>query len=253
MISCVIPLLVLLSCSNMGQEKGMPEVEDPAVEVEISSGETPGEYRTLVFYADEEPDVILETYRDETFTGKVVGFFGNIIHSEELAAVILKEASGYNVSPSIAFALGWEESRFDKQAVNKNRNNTTDRGLFQLNSSSFPNLKEADFFDPGTNARHAMAHLRWCLDNADSELAALAMYNAGLNRVKTGGTPKKTLDYVSRILKSAGNIDSLFAEERTKWIIAEAEKNTVIETKPAVFIPVDSLALAWAGILSTRP
>ncbi len=244
-------ILGLAACSNMGQEKIESVAEEKVDETEVSFELQSVKYRSLVFSADESPDLILEAYRSSMFHDKVIAFFGVIVHSNELAEVILKEASQYNVSPSLAFALSWEESRFNQKAINKNWNNTIDRGLFQLNSGSFPQLKEADFFDPGTNTHHAMAHLRWCLDYAESEVAGLAMYNAGLNRVKTGGTPKKTLDYVSRILRSSKNMEELFLEELSTWeTIAEAEKE---ESKPITLIPMDSLALAWAGILSTYP
>jgi soluble lytic murein transglycosylase-like protein len=85
-----------------------------------------------------------------------------------------------------------------------------DRGLFQLNSDSFPNLAEPDFFDPLVNAHYGLAHLRWCIDAGGSEIAGLAMYNAGTGRVRSGATPKVTLDYVSRILENRWKIEELF-------------------------------------------
>jgi soluble lytic murein transglycosylase-like protein len=121
----------------------------------------------------------------------------------------------------MAFALCWEESRYTVRAVNrKNSNQSIDRGLFQLNCCSFPDLQEEDFFNPHTNAYYAMAHLRWCLSTGGSEVAALAMYNAGTNRVHTGGTPKKTLDYVSRILDYQQSVEALFQTEcLNRWDI----------------------------------
>jgi soluble lytic murein transglycosylase-like protein len=124
----------------------------------------------------------------------------------------------------MAFALAWEESRYTIRAVNrKNNNKSVDRGLFQLNSWSFPDLQEADFFNPDTNAYYAMAHLRWCLNTGGSEVAALAMYNAGTTRVHAGGTPKATLDYVSRILSYQQGVEALFqAECLDRWDVAGA-------------------------------
>jgi soluble lytic murein transglycosylase-like protein len=86
-----------------------------------------------------------------------------------------------------------------------------DRGLFQLNSKSYPNLGIQDFYDPGTNARYGIAHFKSCLNVAGNEVTALAMYNAGNGRVERGATPKKTLNYVSRILSYENNIAGLFA------------------------------------------
>jgi hypothetical protein len=63
-----------------------------------------------------------------------------------------------------------------------------------------------------------MAHLRWCLDTVNTEVAALAMYNAGSKRVTTGATPKQSLDHASRILEFRRGIDDLF---RTEYIQRE--------------------------------
>jgi hypothetical protein len=64
--------------------------------------------------------------------------------------------------------------------------------------------------------------LRWCLDLGGSEVSGLAMYNAGTNRVRAGGTPKSTLDYVSRILAFRDGLDELFEKELSvRWQVAE--------------------------------
>ncbi|GHU84746.1 hypothetical protein FACS189473_2740 [Spirochaetia bacterium] len=158
-----------------------------------------------------EDDIILKAYRDSVTRDRVAAFFGGIIRSPELAGIILDNADRYNIAPSLAFALCWEESRFNVQAVSRiNDNGSVDRGLFQLNNKSFPQIKEQEFFNPRLNAYHAMSHLRWCLDTGGSPVAGLAMYNAGTNRVAAGTTPKRTLDYVSRILDSQRQIEELF-------------------------------------------
>jgi hypothetical protein len=168
------------------------------------------------WYTQEEASmgqVILDFYRNSETREPVIEFFTGIIQSRELAMVILDNASAFNISPSLAFALCWEESRFKTRAVNRfNTNNSIDRGLFQLNSESFPSMTEQDFFNPQKNVYHGLAHLRWCLDSGGSVVAGLAMYNAGTVRVSSGGTPKRTLDYVASILASEEKIDTLFAE-----------------------------------------
>jgi hypothetical protein len=256
-----IIVMSLTTCSNLEPENIETLVENAENNVEeavLSFESQSTQYRSLVFSTEEASDCILEAYQNSVFRDKVIVFFGTIIGSNELAALILKEASERDISPAIVFALSWEESRFNQKAVNRNVNNSIDRGLFQLNSSSFPNLKEADFFDPKINTQNAMAHLRWCLDYANSEVAGLAMYNAGSNRVRNGATPKKTLDYVSRIMRASDKIEELFLDEMNVWtlaVIAEAEAAAKEQEEPAPinFVPVDSLALAWAGILSTAP
>jgi soluble lytic murein transglycosylase-like protein len=180
----------------------------------------PDEYRDAVLKEKHRYDAMLALYRDRDARDEVVSFFAAVVHSEELARIILERAEEYDVSPSLAAALGWEESRFDPAAVNKNKG-SVDRGLFQLNSKSFPKLAEHEFFDPDLNARYGIAHLRWCLDLGGSEVSGLAMYNAGTTRVRSDSTPKKTLDYVSRVLAFREGLDALFAREvGGRWLVS---------------------------------
>ncbi|GAB1481923.1 hypothetical protein MASR2M78_07380 [Treponema sp.] len=219
LLFCLLPAFALVSCaadSNLGTEQSLEEfVEEPAW-----VGLHPDEYRNTVLKARHQRDPILALYRDAGSRDEVVAFFEAIIHSKKLASMILAQADAYDVSPSLAFALSWEESRFNTNAVNKNRS-SIDRGLFQLNSKSFPKLTEKDFFNPELNTRYAIAHLRWCLDLAGSEVAGLAMYNAGTTRVRSNGTPKTTLDYVSRILAFRDGVKDLFDRDLAiRWVVA---------------------------------
>jgi len=180
----------------------------------------PDEYRNAVLKEKHRSDPILALYRDKSARDDVVAFFSAVVHSEDLARVILKRAEEYDVSPSLAAALSWEESRYNPEAINRNKG-SIDRGLFQLNSKSFPNLTDRDFFNPDLNARYGIAHLRWCLDLGGSEVSGLAMYNAGTTRVRADSTPKTTLDYVSRVLAFKDGLDALFTRELgTRWLVA---------------------------------
>jgi hypothetical protein len=155
-------------------------------------------------------DPIAPYYKDPATKDSTLQFFSSLTRSENIARVILDNAQKFEVRPSLAFALALEESDFRVDAFNKN-GDSVDRGLFQLNSKSYPGLEIRDFYDPATNARYGLSHLRSCLSEAGNEVAALAMYNAGNGRVSRGATPKKTLNYVSRILAYEDNISSLFA------------------------------------------
>jgi soluble lytic murein transglycosylase-like protein len=181
--------------------------------IEIPEPLNPGEYRTAVLASVKQNDAVLELYGNEAFRERVVSFFGAITNSDEIAAQVLSQASELNISPSLAFALMWEESLFNPRALNRNANNSVDRGLFQLNSASFPALAADDFFNIRVNIHYGLTHLKMCLDQAKSEVAALAMYNAGLNRVRSGGTPERTLNYVNRVLRYRQGIDRLFLTE----------------------------------------
>ena len=166
----------------------------------------------------ERRDPILELYRDPQTQSRVVDFFAAICASREIAEVILSNAAAFDVAPALAVSLAWEESRFNPRAVNaKNRNQSVDRGLFQLNNRSFPRLELQAFFNPRLNAQYGISHLRHCLDIGGSEIAALAMYNAGATRVNSSGTPKSTLDYVSRILDNRSAIEFLFDEREARF------------------------------------
>jgi hypothetical protein len=185
-------------------------------------------------------DGILEAYRNEITRDQVVTFFEAITGSRELAAVVLANAAAFDISPALAFSLCWEESQYKPRAVNKkNRNLSIDRGLFQLNNASFPNLAEEDFYNPSINAWYGLSHLRWCLDNAGTEVAGLAMYNAGTGRVRSGGTPKNTLDYISRILKRQQRIEDLFLSESLKLAaVQEAEAKEAAAFRLSLLAPL---------------
>ncbi|OHE64103.1 MAG: transglycosylase [Treponema sp. GWB1_62_6] len=212
-LAALAAALLLASCS-VGEGSVVASEENAWV------GMHPDEYRDAVLKARHRIDPILALYRSESSRADVVAFFSAIVHSEELARIILSRAEEFDVSPSLAVALVWEESKFDPRASNKNKT-SVDRGLFQLNSKSFPKLREGDFYDPDISARFGIAHLRWCLDLAGTEVSGIAMYNAGTTRVRTGGTPKATLDYVSRILTFRDGVEQLFDSElAVRWIIA---------------------------------
>jgi hypothetical protein len=189
-------------------------------------------YTAEILESLEKPDLIMEYYRDESSRSEVLAFFGALVQSEEIAGTILDNADAFDIPPSLAFALCWGESRFNPLAVNrKNRNGTIDRGLFQLNNKSFPKLREAEFFNPGINVYYGLAHLRWCLNAGGSEVAGLAMYNAGTIRVKEGSTPRQTLDHISRILNFRNGIESLFQAEYVQRI-PFPQREIMISTSP---------------------
>ena len=143
---------------------------------------------------------------DPTVRESAVHFFEELAGSQRLARIILAEAVENDVPAPLAFALVWAESSFDPYAVNENTS-SIDRGLFQLNSRSFPGLEEHEFFDPEINAEHGLAYLSKCLGDGGNEVVALAMYNAGKRRVHERGTPRMTLDYIAKVLDYRDRIE----------------------------------------------
>lgn len=205
-------------CFKSSASASLDSVEDKTEWVAMH----PKEYRDAILKANQnKTDIILTLYRDQLSQESVLAFFEAITNSRQIAEIILKYADEFEIEPSLAFALAWEESRYNPRAINKNKT-SIDRGLFQLNSKSFPKLQVEEFYDPDLNARYGIAHLRWCLDLAGSEVAGLAMYNAGTTRVRSDNTPKSTLDYISRIQSFRSGIEKLFQQElASRWILAE--------------------------------
>lgn len=191
--------------------------------------ETSSKPSYMVLDIEEGQDIILSSYRDPVFREDVLTFFKNLTGSFSVAEAILSTASEMDISPALAFALCAEESGYNPRAFNRNRNDTVDRGLFQLNNASFPKLQDEDFYVLDINVHHGLSHLRWCLGTAGSEVAGLAMYNAGAGRVRSMGTPKSTLDYVARILKRQRKIEGHFIAEYVRIVEAKDEKAEKLE------------------------
>ena len=158
-------------------------------------------------------DVGLELYRALPTRTAVEWFYTNVTGDMDVALAILREADKNNIPLSLAFSLAYTESRYKPRALNKNTNASIYRGVFQLNNKSFPALVEADFYDPYVSAKYGLSHLRFCLDTAGNEVSALAMYNAGTNRVRNNGTPQTTLNYISKIQTYRQGLDNLFESE----------------------------------------
>lgn len=181
-------------------------------------------HKTVVASKKIVNDTVLQLYRDEVSKADVVDFYSQITGSEEIAKIILTNSDKNNIPVSLAFSLSWEESRYHSKAVNRNAG-SIDRGLFQLNSKSFPMLTEAQFFDPEVSAYYGLAHLNLCIEQAGNIVAALAMYNAGAGKVTNNNTPQRTLNYVSRILNYRDNLNELFKYEvQSKYIIGQDGK-----------------------------
>jgi hypothetical protein len=205
---------------------------DAVLQPDIWSVREDAAYTAEILESLQKPDPILDYYRNDSNHPEVLAFFSALVQSEDIAAAILSSADVFDIPPALAFALCWRESRFNPRAVNrKNLNRSIDRGLFQLNANSFPDIRESEFFDPVINAYYGMSHLRWCLDTGGSEVEGLAMYNAGTGRVTAGTTPRQTLTYVSRILEFRNGIETLFQDEYVQGI-THPQREIMISKSP---------------------
>jgi hypothetical protein len=238
----LIPMLPALLCGTLAlscAKSSGPSVVSSALGSlgSMNESEVPGYVENL-----EREDPIGLYYRDPATREATLQFFTTLTHSENVSRVILEKSSEFKVRTALAFALALEESDFRIDALNRN-GDSVDRGLFQLNSKSYPRLQVKDFYDPALNAHYGIAHLKGCLLEAGNEVAALAMYNAGTGRVTRGATPKKTLNYVSRILAYEGNIASLFAAK----VIAVASRAEATPSRGLGRLVAESVGLGMAN------
>ena len=212
---CLLVFMLIPSTA----EKKEPEKEIPDFNMLNSMDFTEEYFAEAGFkteYADDyspEDDEGLALYRQPQSRPAVEWFYTHVTSNREVALAILENADKNDIPLSLAFSLAFVESRFKANAVNANTNRTIDRGLFQLNSATFPKLTEAEFFDPKVSAKYGMSHLRYCMDIAGNEITALAMYNAGASRVKQNKTPQHTLNYVAKISNYRVHLESKFSTE----------------------------------------
>ena len=162
---------------------------------------------------NEDVDKSLSLYRNTLSRSAVEWFYFQITGDKDVTQAILTEADKNDIPLSLAFSLAHAESGYNVNAINKNSNTTTDRGLFQLNSNTFQNLTEADFFDPYVSAKYGMSHLRFCINTAGNEVSALAMYNAGTGRVRSNRTPQVTLNYIGKSVAYQNMLEELFNKQ----------------------------------------
>jgi len=217
-VKLIIPIFTgvlcsMILCAIIADYSGY--IKKPASDIPIIEDEDVDEeeedFSALFSHSENNPDSILEYYRNPEYKEWVTDFFTAICSNAEIARAILDSCDIFDIPPALAFALCWEESRFNPNAINKkNRDGSVDRGLFQLNNKSFPNLSILSFYDINTNAHYGVSHLRYCMNSSGNEISALAMYNAGTGRVRSTGAPEVTLNYTSRILDNRRRLENRF-------------------------------------------
>jgi len=185
------------------RESGLAHLDDPRPTERVSRSQYwagSNRYFPNVENYLELDDPSLELYREPLTRRAVVDFFTSVVGDEEIVMPVLYYADQTEVPPTLAFSLAFVESSYRRKAVNRNVGGSVDKGVFQLNSRTFPHLDDSDFFDPETNAYHALHYLRYALNRAGGdERTAVAIYNAGEGRVLQGRTPESTQRYVRDI------------------------------------------------------
>ena len=208
-ITIVLPSKAVDEPKGVSLEKVISQVEEDEVSPDFGKLVENANFDSTA--AGKDPGLAL--YRQPSSRSAVEWFYLHVTGSRETALPILEEADKNDIPLSLAFALAYTESRYKPNAVNKNKNASIDRGLFQLNNRSFPQLTEEEFFNPKVSAKYGMSHLKFCMGIAGNEVSGLAMYNAGTTKVRQNLTPQSTLNYVGNIMAYRDRLDKLFAEE----------------------------------------
>lgn len=128
-------------------------------------------------------------------------YYTDVIGKRYFSQLAVFYTNKYEIPTSLLVSLMETESNYNQYAINHNVNGSTDRGLCQLNSSTFRDLTVEDFFNPEINISKASELLRWCIDQSDNNLViALAYYNAGYGNVNNQRVGEITLNYIDKIL-----------------------------------------------------
>jgi len=206
---------------------------------------------TFVPAAADPEGFVVDSFRTSTEIGFAQGiyedaeraFYIEMAHGNRRIVQAIYEY-GAGINKDLIFAQIEKESRFQVRAINENIDKETglvtsvDRGLFQLNSKSYPDLDVEDFFNIELNVRYGIAHLRGELEyHGGNTRRALWTYNAGRYGI-SDGVPSRTITYATEILA------------RTKQIAAA--RDTYIKEKLAeyrVYSPITSTAI----LASARP
>ncbi len=238
MVTIIISVLVL--CISLLVFYFLPDSSSTSSPIIATSDDTPAEQENVVevsfsnLSVEEktvnkiEDDKGLLFYRNPVSRSSVEWFYMHITNDRDITLAILKEADRNDIPLALAFSLAHTESRYKKTAVNVNTNKSIDRGIFQLNNCSFPSLAVKDFFDPYVNAHYGLSHLRFCLKTAGNEVTALAMYNAGTNKVQKNGTPQRTLNYVNAIMAYQESLEDLFNSEVVSFYDDSVDSDNVV-------------------------
>ena len=141
--------------------------------------------------------------------------YAKITGDMKVAHTILIKALEKEIPVNIAFAISSNESNFNKNAVNKNSNNSFDYGLFQINSYTFP---KADHFNVEENVELGLSYYKKLYKMTGSYEVSFTFYNAGPYR---NYVPYVSVLYISRVLTKEYEFDKIFNENRYIYDIHE--------------------------------
>jgi soluble lytic murein transglycosylase-like protein len=156
-------------------------------------------------------DVNLQAKRMASYDS-LIDFYTTYTRNRTIAETIVQASFSLEIPLNLAFALAWQESRFNPRALSRpNKYGTRDWGLFQLNDGYRKEWTVSDFFDVRKNTYTALLYLRGCIEQMGTTRLGLAAYNAGMHRVQTRGIPPMTRRYIDNILAYERKLDLAFS------------------------------------------
>lgn len=139
-----------------------------------------------------------------------VAFYHDLTKSDRVSRIIIEKAIAYNVPINFAMSIAFNESHMNPKAVNYNEE-TVDRGLFQLNSATFAEWEEDDFFDIRKNVDGGVHYLSDLAKQfANNNILIIYGYNAGVGRIAQGSIYHKTIIHTEHILNDERYLDQQF-------------------------------------------
>lgn len=139
------------------------------------------------------------------------------------------------LDPRLVYALIEQESRFNACAVSPKGA----QGIMQIMPDTQRLLGLTDPFDPERNIAAGTKYLRRMLDQFQTEVMALAAYNAGPGAVaKHGGVPpyEETKDYVLRVVNRYFYLRLRYPKEGIgemhKKLAAGGDRSAVVKEQP---------------------
>ena len=151
-----------------------------------------------------------------------INFFKTYYDNENIP-IIMEEALRQNFPVTLGLALSFGESSWKARKYNdSNKNGSVDRGLFQLNSLSYPFLTKDQFYDPRVNAKYGIAHIKELYLEEEEIVLALTKYNCGsVNRINP-----TTLAHISNILDKEKELNNLLVKAYEQFEWGEKLKNS---------------------------
>jgi len=176
----------------------------------------------LLYYKPNKEQLLGLDYNDiiKSDISSFLSYYTTLSTNKEVLKEIINQCIEQDVPINLAFSIVKKESSFKIRAINYNKDDkgnikSIDRGLFQLNDKSFPNLTEDDFFNYKTNIFHGVKYLKYCIDSFDSYSQAISAYNGGHYRASFNN--EITYEYVLEVINFYANLDKdllIYLQER---------------------------------------